>query len=306
MSKDVKTIVGVSYSVTLTQAGTVQAKCSNGSLVTLATLNQPGQTTFQAVSAVTVVSDDAAVVLPFRRFRYATGGGSGGISAEEVQVLIEEALSANAEVATAEGVEDTHYYYADIPARYITPGELHSIVLKGPQQILDAYGAPAYMSVWQESSPGTDDFQPVAVSNNAVKLEANQLHEWRFDGGTLSSNRIRFCLLETDAEGAVFRRDLNIRSRVSITDQWQDGHIFQPSAVNRLPEMLIRVAVAMDRFAPNSHTSDAIAHLSAEEHAGLTALLAHKDEILALFPDTSTTELEEDEQPRDMERYILT
>ncbi len=295
MSKDVKTIVGVSYSVTLTQAGTVQAKCSNGSLITLVTLGQPGQATFQAVTSVTVVSDDAAVVLPFHRFRYETGSDGDGVTEEKVLVLIDEALSANAEIATPNGSEDSHYYYADIPAKYITPGELHSIALRGPQQILDAYGSPAYLSVWQEQAPGTDDFQPVAVSSNAVTLEANKLLEWSFDGGMLSRNRIRFCLLDTDAEGAVFRRDLNIRSRVSETVAWQEGHIFQPSVANRLPEMVICVAVPVSRFAPNSHTADSVAHLTEEEHAGLTALLEHKEEILALFPAVSTTEMIEPE-----------
>ncbi len=203
--------------------------------------------------------------------------------------------------ATPTGEEDSHYYYADIPARYVREGELASITLRGPKEILNAYSSPAYLSVWQHT--GNDVWEAVAVSTNAVKLEANKLHEWKFTDAVLSGERIRFCLLETNANGPLFKQTLNIRSRVSLTSRWEDGHIFQPAVAHRLPELVIKMAVPCDRFAPGAHTADTVAHLTAVEHEGLTSLLSIKGQLLAAFPPTATTD-EVDNTPADMEAYI--
>ncbi len=228
---------------------------------------------------------------------------STGLTAEEITELIDEALiSPTFSLTTPEGTEDSHFYYADIPAKYVAAGELHSITLQGPQQILDAYTQPAYLSVWQEHTPSTDDWRPVAVSTNAVKLAANAAHEWLFSDTHLNGNRIRFCLLSTREQGTVMRQDFNIRSRVSVTSKWQDGHIFQPTVANRLPALEVKMKNQGTKFAPASHTVDSIAHLSADEREGLLELLARKDEILTMFPETSTTE--EVELPMSMEKYM--
>ncbi len=228
--------------------------------------------------------------------------GTDGVTSEEVEALLNDALVLpTTDFATPSGVEDSHYFSADIPARYVLPGELSSIILQGPAQLLDAYDQPAFLSVWQHLSG--DEWEAVAVSLNSVLLEANKPHEWLFANAVLNGNRIRFCLLNTDAEGALFKEEYNIRSRVSITSRWEDGHIFQPTTATRLPQLVIKMAIPCDRFAPGTHPGDMEAHLTVPEHEGLTALLGIKDQLLAAFPATATTE-EPTDFPAGMEAYI--
>ncbi len=294
MPKAVITIPGVRYSTSFTQAGTVEAVLSSGTRVHLKAVNEAGQCSYTAISGRVEISDNAAVTVPETNH---VVPAETGVDAEVVEQLVETSLTSWVEdTSTPTGTEDSHYYYADIPAKYLSAGTLHSIVLVGPDQLLNAYDQPAYLALRQETSPGTDNWQFVAVSTNAVAIEAAKQLEWFFDGAQLNGERLEFCLLNSPTY-TKWNLQLNIRSRVSVTSQWQDGHIFQPTTATRLPELIIKMKLEGERFAPASHVGDVVLHLTAEEHAGLTALLAHKDEILALFPAASTTELEEEAEP---------
>ncbi len=290
MAKTIKTWAESRYVVTMTEAGTVKG-LYNGQEIVLVTLDKPGQADFTAISEQTLVSDDAAIVIRTR-----SGAGGSGASADVVGTMIENALhSETTDIPTPKGTDDCSYVYADIPAKYVPAGKLQSIALRGTDPAGNGYASPAYLVVWQEQAPGTDNFQPVAVSTNAVIQQAGALNEWLFDSPQMLNERIRFYLSDSPTLEAGFNWEDRkyLRSRVIPTQRWQDGHLFTPSTLNLLPELVIRMELPSDKFAPMSHATDTSMHLSSEERVGLSALLARKDDILALIP--STAELADDE-----------
>ncbi len=224
--------------------------------------------------------------------------GPDGLTAEQVNELIGEALvQPTTDIPTPSGTDDCSYVYADIPAKYIMAGSLHSIILQGASTVGNGYASPAYLVIWQEQAAGTDNFQPVAVSTNAVTVQANTPNEWLFDSPLLLNERIRFYLSDTPTleDGFNWGYDRKLRSRVMPTQRWQDGHLFTPDTLHCIPEMLIRINVGSDKFASKRHEKDTTIHLSAEEHSALLELLARKDEILATLP-TATALADEGEQ----------
>ncbi len=279
MAKEIKTKAGTFYSVTMTGAGTVSCMRGNAEYV-LVSLGAAGQALFMALTERTLVSDDGATVVA-----KATGLIAGGADVAMVEQLLDDAImSETTNIPTPKGTEDSVYQYADIPARYIPAGELHSIVLQGGAQSTNAYESAAYLSIWQEQAPGTDNFQPVAVSTNALRIGANMTHEWFFDKPVLLNERIRFFLSDAGDNPAEFNARHNIRSRVIPTPRWQEGHVFTPYTEHKLPEIVVKMAARSPQFTPAAHSHDVMAHLTLDEHAGLTELLSRKDEILTMFP----------------------
>ncbi len=229
-----------------------------------------------------------------------------GLGSEEVKALVTETLILPTTVyATPTGTDNATFLWVDIPARYLSAGSLSSISLKAGSDTTGMTTQAVYLCIYQMTSV-MDVWESVAVSTNSQVFGINKTLTWEFSNTTLNGNRIRLCLLTTRASGAIWRETYNFRTACTITTKWQEGYLRTATGdLLALPQLVITMAIPHDRYAACEHTKDSVAHLTADEHAGLTAILGIKEQLLAAFPATATTEEPEaPDTPPGMEQYI--
>ncbi len=231
---------------------------------------------------------------------------SEGLSSEEVQALLDDTLILpTTDYASPTGADNATFLWVDIPAKYLCAGTLSSISLKAGSDTTGMATQAVYLCVYQMTAV-MDVWEGVAVSTNSQTFAVNKTLEWKFSNTSLNGNRIRLCLLTTRASGAIWRETINFRTACTVTTKWQEGYLRTSSGdLLALPQFVLKMAVPHDRYAPSDHTRDEVAHLTAEEHTGLTAILGIKEQLLAAFPSTATTEEPEaDEMPPGMDAYL--
>ncbi len=229
-----------------------------------------------------------------------------GLSSEEVQDLIDDTLILPTTVyTTPTGTDNATFLWVDIPAKYLNAGSISSISLKAGSDSTGMATQAVYLCIHQMTAV-MDVWEGVAVSTNSQIFGINKTLEWKFSNATLNGNRIRLCLLTTRASGAIWRETINFRASCTTTTKWQEGYLRTSTGdLLALPQLVITMATPHDRYAASEHTRDSVAHLTADEHTGLTAILGIKEQLLAAFPATATTEEPEaDEMPPGMEAYI--
>ncbi len=197
------------------------------------------------------------------------------------------------------------FLWVDIPAKYLSVGNLTSLSLKAGSDTTGMYTQAVYLCIHQMTAV-MDVWEAVAVSNNSQVFGAGKTLTWQFSNARLNGNRIRLCLLTTRSSGPVWRETINFRAACRRTTKWQEGYTRTSSGdLLTLPQLVITMAVPSNRYAPNNHAKDVEVHLTADERAGLTALLGIKSQLLAAFPPTATTEEESPEDtPPGMEAYL--
>ncbi len=228
-----------------------------------------------------------------------------GVSREEVQTLLNDALVLpTTSYATPTGTSNATFLWVDIPAKYLRAGNIGSISLKAASDTSGMVTQAVYLCIHQMTAV-MDVWEAVAVSQNSQTFAVNRTLEWQFTGAKLNGNRIRLCLLTSRASGPVWRETTAFRANCRTTTKWQEGYVRTSTGdLLALPQLVIKMAIPSDRYASGDHAKDAVAHLTADEHSGLTSLLGIKSQLLAAFPATATTEEEPDEMPPGMEAYI--
>ncbi len=231
--------------------------------------------------------------------------GEDGATTEEIEALLNDALQhPTTDFCTPQGTDNANFLWVDVPAKYLCAGELNSIALQGRSDDTAGTGESVYLCIHQMTDV-MDEWEALAVSQNAQVIAPQQVQEWQFSDTILNGNRIRLCLLSDNSNGPAWQEDITFQAACSETSQWQEGYVRTASGdLLALPQLTIKMAVPCDRFAPGTHPSDTILHLTASEHAGLTALLGIKDQLLAAFPATATTEEAKIDTPPGMERYL--
>ncbi len=296
MAKTIKTWAEARYVVTMTEAGTVKG-LYNGKEYVLAQLNEPGQASFQAISTQTVVSDDAAIVIR-------TSASSGGVSSGQVEAAVQDALYAEQEatLGTPTGTSNALFSSFDIGGGYVPVGKLKSMAFRCGSNVASMTTEPFYLAIWERSA---DDalWELVGISVNTATQSANTTIRWDFEGVELHGRKL-FIGGKLAQDASEKSSDVNFRGRTTnSTDGVTKCHNGSNSYAFT-PQLTFTYMEKVGSFAPADHPADAVAHLTEDEHSGLTALLAVKDQILAAFPATSTTvepETVTDEEPEEVE-----
>ncbi len=223
-------------------------------------------------------------------------------NAEQIQDALTQPTT-NYSTPTSTG--NATFLWVDIPTKYFSAGNISSISLKAGSDTTGMATQAVYLCIHQMTAV-MDVWEAVAVSDNSQTFGVNKTLEWQFSNAKLNGNRIRLCLLSSRASGPVWRETIHFRAACRPTTKWQEGYTRTSTGDQlTLPQLVIKMAIPCDRYAPGEHPKDIVVHLTADEHAGLTALLGIKSQLLAAFPTTATTdEVQPEDTPPGMEQYI--
>ncbi len=206
--------------------------------------------------------------------------GTAVAQAVERQLTSAEAV----EMSTPAGNDNLTCNYVELAAAHAYDGTLSAVSMRtAGSNYNNMTTEPIWLAVWEQaevSPPGAVAYELRGLSGNAVVQAVNQTLTWEFDNIRLHGRRLR--LVPTTDRAQTAAGAVMLRPRVSACEDgsqcWNNGN-----SSDNIPQMVLAGTRYVPRFVPASHETDAEAHLSPEEHAGLTALLAHKDELLALL-----------------------
>lgn len=304
MAKEIRTMTGATYVVTMTEAGTVKG-VYNAQEIVLVSLEQPGQATFQAISNQTVLSDDAAIVNPTDASALFVGASSGGVSSWQVEAVVQDAIYAGEEVEqwTPTGTDNATCNYFEIAAARSFSGVLSSISYRvGWDEGTGMTSEPLWLAVWEQSLDG-DAYELLGVSRNSLSQEIAGTLTWYFDSLPLHGRRLRF-VPTTSAAQTEPGTTVRLRCRVSASS---DGSVLSFNGVqsNYIPVMMMGGLKLTPRYAAQAdvsahvadngvhvtsaersawndkanaadltdHVGDSVAHLTEDEHSSLAELI---------------------------------
>lgn len=274
MAKEIRTMTGATYVVTMTEAGTVKG-VYNAQEIVLVSLEQPGQATFQAISNQTVLSDDAAIVNPTDASALFVGASSGGVSSGQVEAVVQDAIYAGEEVGqwTPTGTDNATCNYFEIAATHSFSGVLSSISYRvGWDEGPGMTSEPLWLAVWEQSLDG-DAYELLGVSRNSLSQEIAGTLTWYFDSLSLHGRRLRF-VPTTSAAQTEPGTTVKLRCRVSAST---DGSVLSFNGVqsNYIPVMMMAGIRLTPRYAAqadvSSHVADNGVHVTAAERSAWNA-----------------------------------
>lgn len=199
----------------------------------------------------------------------------------DVEKEIEEATMKEGvvELATGEGSNVFNARFLQIGSKYLRAGKLQRVAISCRNTASSEVATEAlYLGVWEKDAEG-DGFSRLGVSSNAAAHVVGETKEWLFEELPISGRPLRFAFL-TEAEGLwpsdnwklfglmVFARE-DGDSESKVVGKAGGDNAFVPVAT-----LSVLAPGVVPRFAAAEHAGDAVAHLSQEEHAGLTGLLA--------------------------------
>lgn len=197
----------------------------------------------------------------------------------DVEKEIEEATMKEGvvELTTGDGASDFNARYLQLGSRYVRAGKLRAVTLTCRAGANNEIAMEAlYLGVW-EKNEADDGYTRLGASSAAEAQVVGQAKEWQFDDLPISGRPLRFAFL-TEAEG-VWPSDWKL---FGVRVFARDGGDAESKIVGKNGGDNAFVAVATlsvlapgvePRFAAAEHAADAVAHLTQEEHEGLTGLL---------------------------------
>lgn len=215
--------------------------------------------------------------------------GADGISpdidetaARAVELLAEPA-PVSIRHSTCEGKDNANFLWAQIGGEHLKAGKLTALWL--PCRSSNSAGLstiPLYLSIWQRMQPGDTNFTWLGTSTNSATQAVGLTTCWKFDSLPLNGETIRICPVSAPDEN--WSTSYTLGSRVAAAS----GCSIHASAgtSNHLVQLQMDLTIETYRYAPGTHLDDTTSHLSADEHEALTALLAKKDDLLALLTTT--------------------
>ncbi len=253
-STQVPTAPGTVYSVTCSGDCIVTTEVA-GETITLATLTGGGQATFQAVSASVVVSNPAAILLPFDGAP-ASLGRAGGVTQEVVEKAIASALfdEVSTRLSTGEGTGIGLFNWAEFDAVRVPEGELLSVEVT-PR----ASGNPAtssYLGLWQQSEDGTS-WEYLGSSSNASAQRGGTPTIWNFEPGIrLSGRSVRIVPQEEPSSIWGTTRSLGAKLTIPVPEGENSRVAYKGAFYSFLVNTAFSVKKAVPKFAPASHVGD--------------------------------------------------
>lgn len=217
--------------------------------------------------------------------------GADGISpdidetaARAVELLAEPA-PVSIRHSTCEGKDNANFLWAQIGGEHLKAGKLTALWL--PCRSSNSAGLstiPLYLSIWQRMQPGDTNFTWLGTSTNSVTQAVGLTTCWKFDSLPLNGDAIRICPVSSPDEN--WSTSYTLGSRVAAASGC-NIHASTGTS-NHLVQLQMDLTIETYRYAPGTHLDDTTSHLSADEHEALTALLAKKDDLLALLTTTTT------------------
>lgn len=187
--------------------------------------------------------------------------------------------------STCTGSDNANFIWAQIDSAHLRSGIITAIEM--PCRLTTIAGlttTPLYMSIWQRNLATDTDLTWLATSTNAVTQVIGETGRWLFDNISLNGQDIRICFVSDPSSQWNATNALGARV-IACTDGVANGcRIYTQSGnTNHLLELHIDFVEENYVFTPGLHLKDTTLHLSEEEHAQLSELLANKDALLALL-----------------------
>lgn len=275
MAKEIRTMTGATYVVTMTEAGTVKG-VYNAQEIVLVSLEQPGQATFQAISNQTVLSDDAAIVNPTDASALFVGASSGGVSSGQVEAVVQDAIYAGEEVGqwTPSGTDNATCNYFEIAAARSFAGSLNELSYRSGHAAQTGMTTdPLWLAIWEQKSDDDSDYELLGVSKNSLTQALSSTLTWYFDNLRLQGRRLR--IVPTTSIDQLEPSDrVNLRVRVSACSDGS-GIYYNNAKSNYIPEMMMGGLKLTPRYAAqadvSAHVADTVVHVTAEERSAWNA-----------------------------------
>lgn len=141
---------------------------------------------------------------------------------------------------------------------------------------------PVYMTVWEYDAT-IGEWVYRATSTNAQTQVVGGKCRWLFNSLRLTGKDIRICPVPD--RNTLWDESTLLGGRVIYcSDGVESGCklFYNKTISNLLLQVKFEYSEDYYRFAPVEHVHDTTLHLTSTEHAGLTALLAKKNALLAL------------------------
>jgi len=210
--------------------------------------------------------------------------GAGDVANAAIEILAEP-VSVAIEYSTCTGNDNASFLWAQIDSSHLKAGLLSAIAMPCRSNTSGAIcTTPVYLSIWQRMHPGDTEFTWIGTSSNTASQSVGLSSRWEFDHLQLNGEDIR--IIPVDDASLNWQETHVLGGRaVACADTASAGCRIHSATANsnHLVELRIEMLEQHRRFAPGIHADDAAIHLSAEEHASLAELLAHKDALLALL-----------------------
>ncbi len=282
MSKDISTVPGKTYVVTLSQAGELSGRTDAGEALVLAGSDAAGQVSFQAISQVTTCSDDGATVLPFCDAPLPIGV-DGGASAKQLAGMVDSALYEESpfELATPAGTANATCHYVELDAHHVPQGRLQSISFR-----CRSGGNPStlsYLAVWELGEDG-ETWSYLGSSTNNPGQAMNQTKTWEFAPGEVSLAGRKLRILAQAERSDVWEAERQLGVYVSTPSEEDTTQCFNNgTGYAFLPEMSITVLQPVPKFVAkgdfDAHVTSAAVHLTATEREWLDAVRGGSQEL---------------------------
>lgn len=217
-------------------------------------------------------------------------GDSGEVSnvdevAEATIAILAQPVTTTRTHATCTGSENANFYWAQIDSSHLRSETITAIEI--PCRLTEnaeISTSPLYLNVWQRMQPTDTQLSRIGVSSNAVTPSIGGSARWEFDRLVLNGEDLRICFSTNQNTGWDATHTFGGRV-LACSDGAAAGCRINASngASNYLVEMHIDFEEENYVFTPGLHLKDTTLHLSEEEHAQLSELLANKDALLALL-----------------------
>lgn len=186
------------------------------------------------------------------------------------------------------GNSNANFRMVEIPAYCVRAGKLQEVTMPGRigGDVLNT--DPLHLVILEQVS-GAWVWRGTSI--NTATQQVGQSCRWTFADAPLAGGRLRVLATAANVSHTAADADAEktpLSGRVLVVSAAEDGCVENPNAgtgwSNFLAELHFSVLVGMPgRVALGEHVEDEVAHLSKREHDSLTALLARKDELLALL-----------------------
>ncbi len=196
------------------------------------------------------------------------------VAEERVEAMLTSRTEQDART-TPNGTDNITANYIDLVSAHVPTGTLHSIALRcGSSTASGMTTTPLYLAVWELQEGSATQYELVGVSTNTVTQAINTTGEWSFDGIEIHGRGLR--LIATSDAASPDDKTAMLRLRCSPTS---DGSqcVINNTPHNTIPKLTITATKRVYRFASFAHQEDSAIHLTAAEHALLSAALSENE-----------------------------
>ena len=282
MLTEEKTIAGTWYTITCTAAATVTQEI-DGETAELAILEKSGTTAFRATaSTITIETEGKYHILPTKAPAAACSGGTSlNLSSAQKAVLMADLEKETGHITPSGTTEDNANAYG-FGCLMPRSGQVRELAVECRE---NGAALPTATEAWVKVWRG--DTQLLAVSENSRVHELAGILRYSFPPFEVQAGEVLRVTFHaaSDLEGNSYQPGLRCCLRARLLESGEGGGLLDADGgyLSTLWTAAYEWLLEADKFAPAAHAADTVMHLTTEEHSGLSELLAHKDELLALL-----------------------